>query len=41
MLPTHAQDEAKEAGLEVVARVLFPNVPNWVDSDSTKERLIQ
>jgi integrase len=41
MLYTHAQDDTKQAALETVTRVLFPNVPNLADSDSKKEMLIQ
>ncbi len=38
---THAQDDAKQAALEIVARVLFPNVPIFEASQLNKETLIQ
>lgn len=41
MLYTHAQDDAKQAALETVARVLFPNVPNLAEGEASKEMLIQ
>jgi integrase len=41
MLYTHAQDDAKQAALEIVAGVLFPNVPVLVDSASKVKPLIQ
>ena len=41
MLYTHAQDDAKQAALETVARVLFPNVPNFGDVQESKEMLVQ
>ncbi|HEV2495225.1 MAG TPA: site-specific integrase [Terriglobia bacterium] len=41
LLYTHAQDDAKQAALETVSRVLFPNVPNLGDCKPTKETLIQ
>ena len=44
MLYTHAQDEAKQLALEQVARVLFPNVPEFATGVATgtkKQTLIQ
>jgi integrase len=41
LLYTHAQDDAKQAALETVSRVLFPNVPNLGDADPKNEMLIQ
>ncbi len=41
MIYTHAQDDAKQAALEIVSRVLFPSVPNSGAIDSKKEMLIQ
>lgn len=41
LLYTHGQDDAKQAALETVARVLFPSVPNFRNNDTTKEMLIQ
>jgi len=41
LLYTHGQDDTKRAALEIVASVLFPNVPNLAGIGSKKETLIQ
>ncbi len=41
MLYTHAQDDTKQAALETVSRVLFPNVPNLPSKASEGSTLIQ
>ena len=41
MLYTHAQDDAKQAALEQVVKVLFPNVPNLASNASKGSALIQ
>jgi hypothetical protein len=41
MLYTHAQDDAKQAALEQVSRVLFPNVPKLVEFAKPATKLLQ
>jgi integrase len=41
MLYAHAQDDAKQSGLEVVSGVLFPNVPNLTAGEIRVENVIR